>query len=113
MKIGDEVYVHGYVDEIRKDVIIIRNGGGYFGTIEGEIVTCDKCIWSVCNYNKVDLDADTPQTDSEITRNSLRTDCNGCRFVGTYDTEFPCANCVRKNKDYYDADTPQTDCGWK
>ena len=53
--------------------------------------------------------ADAPQTDSEITRNSLRTDCNGCRFVGTYDTEFPCANCTRKNKDYYDADTPQTE----
>ena len=25
---------------------------------------CDKCIWSVCNYNKVDWDADTPQTES-------------------------------------------------
>ena len=37
MKIGDEVYVHGYVDEIRKDVIIIRNDGGYFGTIRNEI----------------------------------------------------------------------------
>lgn len=24
---------------------------------------CDKCIWSVCNYNKVDWDADTPQTE--------------------------------------------------
>jgi hypothetical protein len=58
-------------------------------------------------------EADTPQTDSEITRNSLRTDCNGCRFVGTYDTEFPCANCTRKNKDYYDADTSQTDCAYR
>lgn len=48
MKIGDEVFVHGYVDEIRKDVIIIRNNGGYFGTIEGEIVI-----------------ADTPQTERE------------------------------------------------
>lgn len=26
---------------------------------------CDKCIWSVCNYNKVDWDADTPQTERE------------------------------------------------
>ena len=24
---------------------------------------CDKCIWSVCNYNKVDWDADTPQDE--------------------------------------------------
>ena len=28
-----------------------------------ESQTCDDCIWSVCNYNKVDWDADTPQTD--------------------------------------------------
>ena len=37
MKIGDEVYVHGYIDEIRKDTIIIRNDGGYFGTVQEEI----------------------------------------------------------------------------
>ena len=52
MKIGDEVFVHGYIDEIRKDCIIIRNNGGYFGTIKGEIVT-----------------ADTPQTDEEYINN--------------------------------------------
>jgi len=76
ISIGDEVWVHGYVDEIRKDVIIIRNDGGYFGTVAEEIgycddyedltdtpqTDCDKCIWSVCNYNKVDWEADTPQT---------------------------------------------------
>ena len=38
MKIGDEVYVHGYVDEIRNDVAIIRNDGGYFGTVPSEVV---------------------------------------------------------------------------
>ena len=48
--------------------------------------------------------ADTPQTDAEIPKNALRSDCTGCRFVGTYDTVFPCANCVRKNKDYYDSE---------
>ena len=37
MKIGDEVYVHGYVDEIRKDCVIIRNEGGYFGTSPIEV----------------------------------------------------------------------------
>lgn len=37
MKIGDEVYVHGYVDEIRNDVVIIRNDGGYFGTVPSEV----------------------------------------------------------------------------
>lgn len=28
--------------------------------------------------------------------------CDGCRFVGTYDTDLPCRNCVRREKDYYD-----------
>lgn len=32
---------------------------------------CDKCIWNVCNYNKVDWDADTPQTETQTeTQNS-------------------------------------------
>ena len=39
MKIGDECYVHGYVDEIRNDTIIIRNDGGYFGTAKPEVLT--------------------------------------------------------------------------
>lgn len=39
MKIGDEVCVHGYIDEIRNDVVIIRNAGGYFGTDANEILS--------------------------------------------------------------------------
>ena len=39
MKIGDRCFVHGYVDEIRKDTIIVRNNGGYFGTIPSEVIT--------------------------------------------------------------------------
>ena len=48
MKIGDEVYVHGYIDEIRYDdtkrvsTIIIRNDGGYFGTVPSEITADHK-----------------------------------------------------------------------
>ena len=45
MKIGDEVYVHGYIDEIRQDTIIIRNDGGYFGTVPSEITERDKIIY--------------------------------------------------------------------
>ena len=51
MKIGDEIYVHGYIDEIRKDIVIIKNDGGYFGTVEEEIknkseipTSCDDAI---------------------------------------------------------------------
>ena len=39
MKIGDKVYVQGYVDEIRNDTVIIRNDGGYFGTVPSEVIT--------------------------------------------------------------------------
>ena len=28
--------------------------------------------------------------------------CDGCRFVGTYDTDFPCCSCIRREKDYYE-----------
>lgn len=28
--------------------------------------------------------------------------CDGCRFVGTYDTDLPCCSCVRREKDYYE-----------
>ena len=27
--------------------------------------------------------------------------CDGCRHVGTYDTDFPCSACIRREKDYY------------
>ena len=55
--------------------------------------------------------ADTIEMLSEKARESdePQTDCNGCKFVGTYDTEFPCANCSRKTKDYYAKDEPQTE----
>lgn len=37
MHIGDTVYIRGTIDEIRKDVVIIKNKGGYFGTVKEEI----------------------------------------------------------------------------
>lgn len=27
--------------------------------------------------------------------------CDGCKYVGTYDTDFPCSRCIRREKDYY------------
>ena len=65
MKIGDRVYVHGYVDEIRKETVIIRNEGGYFGTAKNEIVEAQKAedIVSVirckdCKYYQQGRNAD-------------------------------------------------------
>jgi hypothetical protein len=60
MKIGDSVYVHGYVDEIRNDTVIIRNEGGYFGTVKSEIVEAQK---------------------AEDIVSVIR--CKDCKFVGT------------------------------
>ena len=48
MKIGDEVFVHGYVDEIRNDVVIIKNEGGYFGTAKEEVADLIRC--KDCKY---------------------------------------------------------------
>lgn len=55
MKIGDRVFIHGYVDEIRKETVIIRNKGGYFGTDKSEVIVsakdmepvvrCKDCRW--------------------------------------------------------------------
>ena len=44
MRIGDEVFIHGYVDEIRVDTVIIRNSAGYFGTDAEEIYTREEII---------------------------------------------------------------------
>ncbi|MBO7430439.1 MAG: hypothetical protein J6U56_05440 [Spirochaetia bacterium] len=43
MQIGDKVLVRGTIDEIRKDVVIIKNEGGYFGTVTGEILANEVC----------------------------------------------------------------------
>ena len=42
MKIGDEIYVCGIVDEIRGDTVIIKNEGGYFGTSKTEVIRRDQ-----------------------------------------------------------------------
>ena len=50
MKIGESVYVHGYVDEIRKDVVIIRNDGGYFGTVKSEVIAGVAVLCKDCKH---------------------------------------------------------------
>ena len=64
MKIGDEVYVHGYVDEIRNDVFIIRNEGGYFGTVEDEVFYYEKDEHGYGTMNEANR-KDEPQTEYE------------------------------------------------
>lgn len=70
MKIGDEVYVHGYIDEIRYDdtkrvsTIIIRNDGGYFGTVPSEI------------DRKTEPQTEAIQTSPKTIQISPQTDCS-------------------------------------
>ena len=59
MKIGDKVFIHGYVDEIRKETVIIRNKGGYFGTDKSEVIVSAKDMEPVvrckdCKYFELD-----------------------------------------------------------
>lgn len=93
MKIGDEVFVHGYVDEIRKDCVIIRNDGGYFGTAEDEIVNVEIKAWHKDYIEPKVTIEDTPQTE-----------CEACELDGKADV---CKICRVSNYE------PQTDCGWK
>ena len=60
-----KVTFDGWLYKSEKDICV-----PCFERIKAEIQTadtpqtdCDKCIWNVCNYNKVDWDADTPQTE--------------------------------------------------
>lgn len=37
-----------------------------------------------------------------LTAQPLVLTCDGCKHVGTYDSDFPCSGCIRREKDYYE-----------
>ena len=78
MKIGDRVFVRGYIDEIRKDTVIIRNAGGYFGTIPSEVIT-----------------GELPSAQPEIIR------CKDCKWYGRADKRrfYRGTDCLQKRID--------------
>ena len=95
MHIGDEVFVHGYIDEIRNDTIIIRNVGGYFGTSRDEVFYYEEDELGYGTMNEADRK--TEPNSSEIPNN-----CEACEHWS--DTEDGCADrhgCT------------VTDCAWK
>ena len=94
MKIGGEVYVHGYVDEIRKDVIIIRNDGGYFGTVPSEVFCYEEDRNGYGTMNS----ADTPQTDCETCKYAEEAD-EHCEFCGEAYINNYTPQTERKNDD--------------
>lgn len=126
MRIGDEVYVHGYVDEIRNDVVIIRNDGGYFGTVEDEVI-CFKA-----KFHKEHIE---PNVVIEPTQVIMPKKCKGCdsasKIIEAYSRGFedgadavkampqtykPTCNGECRNCDYRAKDgnyCMKTDCSWK
>ena len=84
MKIGDRIYVRGYIDEIRKDTVIVRNDGGYFGTIPSEVIT-----------------GELPSAQPE-----QRLSCKNCVHLG-HGYMMPCKNCKRNQMlpDWYEVET--------
>ena len=94
MKIGDEVYIHGYVDEIRKgtyvDIVIIRNKGGYFGTDASEVILADR----------------KTENCSEIPN-----DCETCGYESLKSYEGACDDCTDISgspSNYEPKDEPRT-----
>ena len=83
MKIGDEIFVHGYVDEIRHDIIIVRNNGGYFGTIESEIKDIKETLGT---WEERFIDDDFPLF-------RRRFYCSACNEWNTYGMSKYCPNC--------------------
>ena len=89
MRIGDEVFVHGYIDEIRNDTIIIRNVGGYFGTSRDEVFYYEDDGYGTMN------EADRKTEPQKMCDAYCNEDCIECA----------------KETELWKAE--QTDCSWK
>ncbi len=60
-------------------------------------------IIPVENYSEIaEIIKALKQVESVPSAEPLVLTCDGCRHVGTYDTDFPCSSCVRREKDYYE-----------
>ena len=57
IRIGDEVYIHGFVDEVRKDVVIIKNADEIIPSAQPEIIRCKDCKYITEHY---DTDGNVP-----------------------------------------------------
>lgn len=98
-RIGDEVYVHGYVDEMRKDVVIIRNDGRYFGT--------DPC--------EVEVKTDNPQYVNGWldALNEIMKYSYGMLDAEKFGLQHKIQSMIWDFMGDKIADTPQPDCPWK
>ena len=124
MHIGDEVFVHGYIDEIRNDTIIIRNVGGYFGTSRDEVFYYEEDERGYGTMNEADRKTEPTiskmeQVDKDINVRSKDEPTPWCKYCQRR-WENDCvgvAQCIRDMQmiaELYKAseDEPQTDCAW-
>ena len=62
MKIGDRCFVHGYVEKKKKNTIIIRNNGGYFGTDPGEVIVVN----NTAHPNWISVEDKMPDNNADV-----------------------------------------------
>ena len=95
MKIGDEVYVHGFVDEIRKDIIIIKNDGGYFGTVPSEVINRRNRMKAEWTNKDVLTQSETTGLNSKaVLVIEMPQDCVYCPCWRVGSDEFPHDDCT-------------------
>lgn len=93
MKIGDRVYVAGYIDEIRKDVVIIRNDSGYFGTEKHNVFVAESVKEMEEKSGLIRC------KDCEFWENKNDSLQGRCALLQMYPTgEWYCANAERKEE---------------
>ena len=85
MHIGDEVFVHGYIDEIRNDTIIIRNVGGYFGTSRDEVFYYEEDERGYGTMNEADRKTEPSNSEKpnncECEPRKEQNFCGKCRYL--------------------------------
>lgn len=114
-RIGDEVYIHGYIDEIRNDVIIIRNEGGYFGTSDREIFYYEEDERGYGTMNEADRKTEPQRNMAEDIVESFGFKAESYRQAKAKtepQTEYRIGYYTPTNAEILRAieDEPQTDC---
>jgi hypothetical protein len=98
--------VHRYVIEVNKEELVKalkydRNQyeSGYLDAVVDAITMVNSLSKGETDVGTfVKLVVDTLSHMKPVTGRP----CDGCKFSGsTYDDEFPCNRCIRKNQDYY------------
>ena len=105
-KIGDRVFVRGYIDEIRKDTVIVRNDGGYFGTVlsevTGELPSAQQEPYEDAVSRKMVMDAITASTPYCVVPDDYHISVVDMEFrISTLPSVTPERKCGKWNAYYH------------